>query len=680
MRLVLQRTLAPLRSGALLAYASLFLLGTMSGLGRGIAFPCLPLGSLFVMFVMVLRASSLARAIGVAIAFGLGEAGVCFLGSISWGTEVPVVLALLCVATHHLPLALWARRARISLSRHWLWVGTIGFSATANSLAELLGIPSREAVVLVTSLPELVLGARLFGSDLITAIIEATLLLAAVAFVDPARACAWTTRARSAARVFAVGLMLLVSSALVARATSSAALGSVRVGVPQINADSVYYKSRLLVPELARGFAQQFEVLGRALPRAELVVTTEGFDGAFGLMLPAVREAWSERARARRQSWIMTSYVIKPDGRKSNAAGGFAADGRYVGMHEKVDLAPFGERDLAPGLEFRPLPLGSDLRVGVLICQESYLQRGAKALVASGATLLATTSDVTFGSSTTVIEHLAMAQLRAVETGRSMVWASNAGPSGVIDRFGRFRPGPFRVPAGVEGEASLHADLTPFVHYSTVWLSFGPALLLIAVTTWRWSATGAKLSSDVPSWHGWRRLLLILGSLAAAVATAVGTSAAVEARWGIPARAWAAIPDLFSVSQALSPSDPYARFMRPPGRSFEGALAYLREYYGLVRDDSPRLREMSDSPSLEEIAELLKAQYGLASRRVDLKGALPLTPMLLRSREGHFAVIDYAGSGHGGLVDFATGQSRTISARELATLPGVEALFPFARF
>lgn len=676
----LQRTLPPSSKIEPLAPLALLWLGTLSGLGRGLAWPWLPLCGLLSMFVLVFRARSTLRAALLAIFFGFGEAGVCFLGSVSWGARVPLVLALLCIATHHLPLALWARWAPSRLRGPWLWVASIGFSASANAVAELLGIPSRESVVLVTTVPDLLGGVRLFGADLLTGVIEATLMLSALGF---ARAKVDSTLAERAGRLLRPvvgGLLLLGASSVLGRLASAPAIGSVRVGIPQVNADSIYYKSRLLVPELAQSFERQFEWLSGSLARAELVVTTEGFDGRFGLMLPSVRLAWGERARALRQSWLLTSYVIKPDGRKSNAAGGFAADGRFVGMHEKVDLAPFGERDLAPGSAFRPLPLAQNLRLGVLICQESYLQRGAKDLALAGATLLATTtSDVTFGSSTTVLEHLAMAQLRAIESGRAMVWASNAGPSGVIDRFGHFNPGPFRVSAGVEGTASLYSDLTPFDRYATLWLSCGPALLLIALTTAR---RGESLVQPAPqaSWlpkRWWSTLLLSFACLAAAVATALGTSAAFEARWGRPARAWAAVPDLLQSPKALPVVAPYARFLRPEGRSAEGAIAYLLEYYGLERDDSEHLRTLPDSPSLEVVAGLLKDRYGLAARRVPLTGPLPLTPLLLRSGKGHFAVVDYAGSGHGGLIDFVTGQSRVVSVEELAKLRDVEGLFPF---
>lgn len=680
MRDVWRRLVGRLRRADALPCTALLWAGTLAGLGRGLAWPWLPLAGLFLMFYAVRRARSRWEGALWGVSFGLGEAGVCFFGSVSWGAQVPLVLTLLCVASHHLPLALWARWAPGALRLRWLWIGTIGFSATSNALAELLGIPSREAVVLVTTLPELVGGARLFGADLITAIIEAGLLISAHAAAS-ATASSKLEVLRRAARPAGLALLLLAGSSGLASATSAPATGSLLVGVPQINADATYYKSRLLAPRLADAFDRQFSQLNQSLRRAQLVVTTEGFDGRFGLMLPAVRDAWAARARSQSQAWLLTSYIAKADGRKSNAAGAFTSDGVFVGVHEKVDLAPFGEPDLAAGTEYRPLPIAPGVALGVLICQESYLQHGSLRLARAGATLLATTtSDVTFGSSTTVIEHLAMAQLRAIEAGRAMIWASNAGPSGVIDRRGRFEGGPFRTPFAMTANAHLYADLTPFHRFAPFWLWLGPALLLIALITVRRGAAVASLEplSFGPQKGPWRAALVAVCS-SLAVATTLGASAAVEARWGMPARAWSAIPDLLASPTTIREPNAYEKFWRPAARSAEGAIAYLLEYYGLDRDESPALQSLPDAPSLEVVANFLESHYGLTSRRVRLDGELPLTPMLLRSAQGHFAVVDYAGSGHGGLIDFASGQSRVIAAAELAKLAGVEALFPYSQ-
>jgi apolipoprotein N-acyltransferase len=679
----LRRVAVRLGETNLLSATMLLWLGTAAGLARGNGWSLLALAGLLIMFWRATAAATLVQAALKAICFGVGESAVCFLGTYSWGAQVPLALTVLGVLLHHLPLGLWAWSAPRLLRAPWLWVASIGVSSSLCSFAELIGLPSREAVVLVTTLPELVGGARVFGSDLITGLVETGLFASALALMRRNPLAPWSAAFGQAFRPILLMTVGLGAASGLATGTALPADGGVSVGIPQVAADSSYYRSRLLATSVARTFDHNFEALLERLARPELIVTTEGFDGRFGLMLPDVRDAWAARVRSRRQAWIVTSYIVKEDGRKSNAAGVFAADGRLVGIHEKVDLAPFGERDLAPGDAYRPLAIAPGISLGILICQESYLRRGSQALAQAGANLLAaTTSDVTFGSSTTVIEHLAMTELRAIESGRSIIWASNAGPSGVIDRRGRFHHGPFREPAAVELTASLYSDLTPFHRFAPFWLALGPLLTIIGLITARRPLPQAMLPAPTTSPSRRVRVLLRSGAallvLALAGATAVGASALIEAHWGRPQRALTAITDTFGRKPVYRDDDPYRRFARPPGHSAEGAIAYLLEYYGLDRDDSKRLSELAPRVTMDDVARLLQQRYGLATRRVDLRGALPLTPMLLRAPDGNFAVVDYAGSGQGGLIDFATGTARYIASSELAQLRGVEALFPYA--
>ena len=69
--------------------------------------------------------------------------------------------------------------------------------------------------------------------------------------------------------------------------------------------------------------------------------------------------------------------------------------------------------------------------------------------------------------------------------------------------------------------ASLHAELTPFVRYAPLWLSCGPVLLLIALTTARRGATTNMLEPNNASARrrGWLRVLLAFAGAAAALAT-----------------------------------------------------------------------------------------------------------------------------------------------------------------
>lgn len=83
-------------------------------------------------------------------------------------------------------------------------------------------------------------------------------------------------------------------------------------------------------------------------------------------------------------------------------------------------------------------PPAPKLRIGVVICWENLfadLSRGA--VLGGSAMLVQLTNDAWFGPGRAALQHNAASVLRAVENGVPLVLASNAGPSLVIDRYGR---------------------------------------------------------------------------------------------------------------------------------------------------------------------------------------------------------------------------------------------------
>ena len=132
-------------------------------------------------------------------------------------------------------------------------------------------------------------------------------------------------------------------------------------------------------------------------------------------------------------------------------------DGREVGTYDKVHLVPFGEyvpyenllffvRKLVPGVgEFQPGQARNLLEVadqpfGVLICYEVIFSDEVAEFARSGARwLVQLTNDAWFGDTAAPWQHLAQAQLRAVETGLPIVRAANTGISAWIDRTGEIR-------------------------------------------------------------------------------------------------------------------------------------------------------------------------------------------------------------------------------------------------
>ena len=57
-------------------------------------------------------------------------------------------------------------------------------------------------------------------------------------------------------------------------------------------------------------------------------------------------------AKLQHQAVLLTSYLVGKAGGGLNAVGGIDSNGRLVGVHRKVNLAPFGEVELERGAGF----------------------------------------------------------------------------------------------------------------------------------------------------------------------------------------------------------------------------------------------------------------------------------------------------------------------------------------
>src|SRR5262249_10904453 len=143
--------------------------------------------------------------------------------------------------------------------------------------------------------------------------------------------------------------------------------------------------------------------------------------------------------------------------------------GEFVppGFRWIVDTVAFPLADFSRGPE-RPHPLAlAGERVAPDICYEdAFGDEIVRQLPA--ATLLVNASNVAwFGDSLAPPQHLQMSRMRALESGRYMLRATNTGITAVIDHRGRVRA---QLPQFVEGvlqaDAQGYSGATPYVRWA----------------------------------------------------------------------------------------------------------------------------------------------------------------------------------------------------------------------
>ncbi len=167
--------------------------------------------------------------------------------------------------------------------------------------------------------------------------------------------------------------------------------------------------------------------------------------------------------------------------------------------YHKVHLVPFGEF-IPPGFgwinavlafplsdfsrgsaEQQPLAVAGQ-RVAVNICYEDAFGAEIRRQLPA-ATLLVNVSNVAwFGDSIAPAQHLQIARMRSLETGRMLLAATNSGVTAVIDRDARVLA---QLPQFAEGRLDItargYAGATPYVRFGDA-LALGACLLLLAGT------------------------------------------------------------------------------------------------------------------------------------------------------------------------------------------------------
>jgi apolipoprotein N-acyltransferase len=216
----------------------------------------------------------------------------------------------------------------------------------------------------------------------------------------------------------------------------------------------------------------------------DLVVWGEGAADADPLTNPDRLAAVARAARAAGAPILLGATTRLDDTHLATEGLLFTPQGRLADRYQKRRLVPFGEfvpfggvlgrlvpatregvpYDKVPGHRLEPL-LIDGVPVGPLICWESAYPGDARRLTSEGARLLLVmTNNASFGTGAGPRQHLAAGQLRAVETGRTIVQAAVTGISAVIEPSGTTRDATgLYQDTVIRVEAEQRGGVTPYV-------------------------------------------------------------------------------------------------------------------------------------------------------------------------------------------------------------------------
>jgi apolipoprotein N-acyltransferase len=121
--------------------------------------------------------------------------------------------------------------------------------------------------------------------------------------------------------------------------------------------------------------------------------------------------------------------------------------------------------DIAPGAaEQASIRLDDGTRLGVSICYEDAFGREIRRSLPEAAVLINASNDGWFGDSIAPHQHLEIARMRSVESGRPMLRATNTGVSAIIGARGEvIGQAPQFVEDTVTVTVQRHAGITPFI-------------------------------------------------------------------------------------------------------------------------------------------------------------------------------------------------------------------------
>ncbi len=232
-------------------------------------------------------------------------------------------------------------------------------------------------------------------------------------------------------------------------------------------------------PEGWRAALARYEALSAPVWNRDIVFWPEA-------AIPAPHHHNAERIAAMRvgarADLVLGATTATTDPASGAASHHNAALSTGGGVYRKRRLVPFGEyvplagllrgviaffdlpmSHMTAGEERQPLLQAAGLPIGMAICYEVAYPRPVAEQARSAALLATVSNDTWFGASIGPPQHLQIARMRALETGRFLVRATNNGITAIVDERGGVTARLPQFEAGVlKGDIHATTGTTPF--------------------------------------------------------------------------------------------------------------------------------------------------------------------------------------------------------------------------
>ena len=242
-------------------------------------------------------------------------------------------------------------------------------------------------------------------------------------------------------------------------------------------------QDRKWLPEQRRPTMALYRDLTFGIDDVDLVVWPEVAIPAMAHQVDAYLDDLDEAARERDLALLLGILIYDFDAEEFHNS--LLSLGRAQGIYDKRHLVPFGEffpvpgfirewmrlmslpyRDTTPGERNQSPLVAAGVPFSPSICYEDAFGAEQRDFLPAALALVNVSNDAWFGDSIAPHQHLQIARMRALETGRYLLRATNTGITAIIDPAGRVVAGSPQFEAHVlRGQIQPRSGATPFIRY-----------------------------------------------------------------------------------------------------------------------------------------------------------------------------------------------------------------------